>query len=44
MDLCQSKRGVLIDMKYLDDVRVDLHYALRERCRWCSMGSSSLPR
>ncbi len=27
MDLCQSKRGVLIDMKYLDDVRVDLHYA-----------------
>ena len=28
MDLCQSKRGVLIDMKYLDDVRVDLHYAL----------------
>ncbi len=28
MDLCQSKRGVLIDMKYLDDVRVDLHYAI----------------
>ena len=28
MDLCQKKRGVLIDMKYLDDVRVDLHYAL----------------
>ena len=28
MDLCQNKRGVLIDMKYLDDVRVDLHYAL----------------
>ena len=28
MDLCQQKRGVLIDMKYLDDVRVDLHYAL----------------
>ena len=28
MELCQSKRGVLIDMKYLDDVRVDLHYAL----------------
>ena len=23
MDLCQQKRGVLIDMKYLDDVRVD---------------------
>lgn len=23
-----AKRGVLIDMKYLDDVRVDLHYAL----------------
>ena len=29
MDLCQQKRGVLIDMKYLDDVRVDLHYALQ---------------
>ena len=28
MDLCQNKRGTLIDMKYLDDVRVDLHYAL----------------
>ena len=28
MDLCQQKRGALIDMKYLDDVRVDLHYAL----------------
>ena len=28
MDLCQNKRGLLIDMKYLDDVRVDLHYAL----------------
>ena len=28
MDLCQQKRGELIDMKYLDDVRVDLHYAL----------------
>ena len=28
MDLCQNKRGVLIDMKYMDDVRVDLHYAL----------------
>ncbi len=28
MDLCQKKRGVLIDMKYMDDVRVDLHYAL----------------
>ena len=28
MDLCQQKRGVLIDMKYLDDVRVDLHYAM----------------
>ena len=27
MDLCQNKRGVLIDMKYMDDVRVDLHYA-----------------
>ena len=28
MDLCQQKRGELIDMKYLDDVRVDLHYAM----------------
>jgi len=28
MDLCQNKRGTLIDMKYLDDVRVDLHYAM----------------
>ena len=28
MDLCQQQRGVLIDMKYLEDVRVDLHYAL----------------
>ncbi len=28
MDLCQQKRGELIDMKYMDDVRVDLHYAL----------------
>ena len=28
MDLCQQKRGILADMKYLDDVRVDLHYAL----------------
>ena len=28
MDLCQNKRGALIDMKYLDDVRVDLHYAM----------------
>ena len=28
MDLCQQKRGVLIDMKYLDDIRVDLHYSM----------------
>ncbi len=28
MELCQQKRGELIDMKYMDDVRVDLHYAL----------------
>ncbi len=28
MDLCQQKRGVLVNMKYLDDVRVDLHYEL----------------
>ena len=28
MDLCQQKRGVLINMKYMDDVRVDLHYVM----------------
>ncbi len=28
MDLCQMRRGKLINMKYLDDVRVDLHYEL----------------
>ncbi len=28
MDLCQNKRGVLIDMKYMDAARVDLHYDL----------------
>ena len=28
MCIRDSKRGGLIDMKYLDDVRVDLHYAL----------------
>ena len=28
MDLCQQKRGVLVDMKYLDETRVDLHYQL----------------
>ena len=28
MDLCQSRRGVLINMNYLDDTRVDLHYEL----------------
>ncbi len=28
MDLCQQKRGILVNMKYLDDVRVDLHYML----------------
>ena len=28
MDLCQAKRGILIDMKYLDETRVDLHYQL----------------
>ena len=28
MDLCQSKRGVLVDMKYLDETRVDLHYQI----------------
>lgn len=28
MELCQDRRGVFKDMKYLDDVRVDLHYEL----------------
>ena len=28
MELCQDKRGVFIDMKYLDDQRVDLHYEM----------------
>ncbi len=28
MELCQSRRGVMHDMKYLDDTRVDLHYEL----------------
>ena len=28
MDLCQSRRGVMINMNYLDDTRVDLHYEL----------------
>lgn len=28
MELCQDRRGVFKDMKYLDDRRVDLHYEL----------------
>ena len=28
MDLCQDRRGVFIDMKYLDTERVELHYRL----------------
>ena len=28
MDLCQSRRGVMINMNYLDDTRVDLHNEL----------------
>ena len=28
MDLCQTKRGVLVDMKYMDETRVDLHYLI----------------
>ena len=28
MDLCQDRRGVFIDMKYLDQTRVELHYHL----------------
>ena len=28
MELCQDRRGVFVDMKYLDATRVDLHYEL----------------
>ncbi len=28
MDLCQGKRGVLLNMKYMDQTRVDLHYEM----------------
>ena len=28
MDLCQDRRGVFIDMKYIDTQRVELHYIL----------------
>ena len=28
MELCQDRRGTFIDMKYLDQTRVDLHYEL----------------
>ncbi len=28
MDLCQDRRGTMIDMKYMDETRVDLHYEL----------------
>ncbi len=28
MELCQDRRGVFIDMKYLDPERVDMHYEL----------------
>ncbi len=28
MDLCQERRGIMKDMKYLDETRVDLHYEL----------------
>ena len=28
MDLCQDRRGTFIDMKYLDETRVELHYHL----------------
>ncbi|MBR6726049.1 MAG: translation elongation factor 4 [Clostridia bacterium] len=28
MDLCQERRGVYLDMKYLDDKRVEMHYEL----------------
>ena len=28
MELCQQRRGVFKDMKYLDPTRVDIHYEL----------------
>ena len=28
MDLCQDRRGIFIDMKYIDTTRVELHYDL----------------
>lgn len=28
MGYCQERRGVLRDMKYLDETQVDLHYEL----------------
>ena len=28
MELCQDRRGVYKDMKYIDETRVDLHYQL----------------
>ncbi|MDD3832570.1 MAG: translation elongation factor 4, partial [Oscillospiraceae bacterium] len=28
MELCQQRRGIFIDMKYLDPTRVDIHYEL----------------
>ena len=28
MELCQNRRGIFIDMKYMDATRVDLHYEL----------------
>ncbi|MCQ2385356.1 MAG: translation elongation factor 4, partial [Clostridia bacterium] len=28
MDLCKERRGVFVDMKYLDTVRAELHYVL----------------
>ena len=28
MELCQEKRGVFVDMKYLEETRVEMHYIL----------------
>ena len=28
MDLCQDRRGIFVDMKYIDTTRVELHYEL----------------
>ena len=31
MELCQQRRGTFIDMKYLDEKRVEIHYGAAQR-------------